>query len=129
MIEIRLRAAGANPSSRPWRWALSILVAVVGVVAPVATSRAQDASVRAKAVEVDGLHALKVVTIDGGESVAITSGASSITLRKDGTVIIKGSEIVIDNGKGPVSSKPTSVASPASMQGSPCFSNTKSEIF
>ena len=39
---------------------------------------------------------MKVVSIDGGEAIAITSGAASITLKKDGTIVLKGTEIVID---------------------------------
>jgi type VI secretion system secreted protein VgrG len=46
--------------------------------------------------DVASLRAMKVVSIDGGDAIAITSGASSITLRKDGTIVLKGTEIVID---------------------------------
>src|SRR5262245_27997448 len=88
MIEIRLRAAVSNPGSRPWRWGVSLAALASCVVAPVATSRAQDASA--------STLAMKVVSIDGGESISITSGASSITTKRDGTIVIKGTDIVLD---------------------------------
>ena len=99
MIEIRLRAAVSNPGSRPWRWGVSLAALVLAVIAPVATSRAQDATwgnASGGAAELETLRAMKVVTIDGGESIAITSGAASITLKKDGTIVLKGTDIVID---------------------------------
>jgi type VI secretion system secreted protein VgrG len=34
--------------------------------------------------------------IDAGDEVTLTAGVASITLRKDGTVVIKGKDIVID---------------------------------
>ncbi|MBX3224803.1 MAG: hypothetical protein KF795_30085 [Labilithrix sp.] len=103
MIEIRLRAAASNPSSRPWRWGVSLAALALCIVAPVATSRAQDAGPTTargleslKALEVVTIDGGRSVTIDGGESISIRSGASSITMKKDGTIVIKGTEIVID---------------------------------
>lgn len=98
MIEIRLRAAASNPASRPWRRGISLAALALGVVAPVATSRAQDASpaLRSATQELADVRALKAVTIDGGESISITSGAASITMKKDGTIVIKGTDVVID---------------------------------
>ena len=106
MIEIRLRAAASNPASRPWRRGISLAALALGVVAPVATSRAQDAApaLRSATQELADVRALKVVTIDGGkavaidggESISITSGAASITMKKDGTIVIKGTDVVID---------------------------------
>ncbi|MDF2692848.1 MAG: hypothetical protein K0S65_1231, partial [Labilithrix sp.] len=115
---------GSNPSSR-WRLGVPLVVMVLGWIAPVATSRAQDASSpRASVQDVESLRAMKVVTIDGGEAISITSGAASITLKKDGTVVIKGTEIVLDNGRPP-STKPGSLA-PVQP---PSTSSRASEIF
>jgi hypothetical protein len=122
MIEVRLRAAGSNPSSLRWRWGVSLVALTLAVVAPVATSRAQDAPRR----DLESLRAMKVVNIDGGEAIAITSGAASITLKRDGTVIIKGTEIVIDNGKS--SAKASSVVVPSTTT-SPSSLNARSEVF
>ncbi len=112
MIEIRLRAAASNPGSRPWRWGVSLAALAIAVVAPVATSRAQDASSSGATIaDQESLRAMKVVTIDGGEAIAITSGAASITLKKDGTIVLKGTDIVID-GAGSVRTKPTTLSAP-----------------
>ncbi|MCW5816709.1 MAG: hypothetical protein KIT84_37265 [Labilithrix sp.] len=87
------------------------------VTAPIATSRAQDVGPRrASAQELETLRALKVVAIDGGEAISITSGAASITLKKDGTVVIKGTEIVIDDGRQPARS-----AAPSNVRASEIF--------
>ena len=115
MIEIRLRAAASNPTSRPWRWGISLAAMVLAVVAPVATSRAQDASAssRMTLAEVESLRAMKVVAIDGGDSVSITSGAASITLKRDGTIVLKGTDIVLDNAKTSAkTAQPTSTFHP-----------------
>lgn len=106
MIEIRLRAAASNPASRKYSFALALLTTAIFTVAPVVTSRAQDATTphTMMTAEVDGLRATRTLTldsgrtlaIDAGEAVSITSGAASITLRKDGTIVLKGTEIVID---------------------------------
>lgn len=106
MIEIRLRAAASNPSSRKWSLALAVVVLVFATVAPVATSRAQDAS-RQSLSDLETLRALKGVTIEGGrtisidagDAISITSGAASITMRRDGTIVLKGTDIVIDGAK------------------------------
>ncbi|MBX3259067.1 MAG: hypothetical protein KF782_05065 [Labilithrix sp.] len=124
MIEIRLRAAASNPSSRPWRWGVSLAALALSVVAPVTTSRAQDASGATPAArELESLRALKVVTIDGGrtvsidggESISISSGAASITMKKDGTIVIKGTEIVID-GESKGTTAPPSPRAPQGMR-------------
>lgn len=104
MIEIRLRAAASNPSSRRWRVALSLTVLALATIAPVVTSRAQDASLRRGPDGIESLRAFKALTIEGGrtisidagDSISITSGNSSITLQKDGKIILKGTELVID---------------------------------
>lgn len=108
MIEIRLRAAASNPASRKYSFALSLVTTAILTVAPVMTSRAQDASPHTMmSAEVDGLRATRTLTldsgraiaIDAGDSVSITSGAASITLRKDGTIVLKGTEIILDGPK------------------------------
>ncbi|MBX3214034.1 MAG: hypothetical protein KF850_18510 [Labilithrix sp.] len=113
MIEIRLRAAASNPSARPWRWGVSLAALALCVVAPVATSRAQDAGRATR--DLESLRALERVTIDGGrtvhidggESITIASGAASITMKKDGTIVIKGTEIVIDGENKATASPPS----------------------
>jgi type VI secretion system secreted protein VgrG len=53
----------------------------------------------ARASDVGKDDTLKVngkVVIDAGESIALTAGDASITLKKDGTVVIKGKDITID---------------------------------
>jgi hypothetical protein len=118
MIEIRLRAAASNPGSRPWRWGMSLAALVLAVVAPVATSRAQDA--RPAIADVESLKALKVVSIEGGDAIAITSGAASITLKTDGTIVLRGTEIVIDGSSNVKAKAP---------QTSPSRAAQMSEIF
>lgn len=119
MIEIRLRAAVSNPGSRPWRWGVSLAALVLAVVAPVATSRAQDA--RPAVADVENLRAMKVVSIDGGDAIAITSGAASITLKKDGTIVLKGTEIVIDGTSNVRAKLPQVPQSPRASQMSEIF--------
>lgn len=108
MIELRLRAATSNPSSRPWQWGVSLTVLLLTVIAPVATSRAQDAaSTRAKTLDLEHLRsstgfaieATRDVVIDAGDSVTIKNGAASITMKKDGTIVLKGTEIIVNDGR------------------------------
>ncbi|SFU99411.1 type VI secretion system Vgr family protein [Pseudoduganella namucuonensis] len=54
--------------------------------------------------EDDALRVGKKLVIDAGDSVTITTGAASITMKKDGTIQIKGKDISI-NGSGGVSVK------------------------
>ena len=124
MIEIRFRAAASNPGSRPWRWGVSLGALVVALVAPVATSQAQDASSsRTTVPELESLRAIKAISIDGGESISITSGAASITLKRDGTIVLKGTDIVID-GAGKLTAKSAATPVPA-----PLRATMSSEIF
>lgn len=44
----------------------------------------------------DRLSVARKLLIDAGDEVTITTGSASITLRKDGTVIIKGKDIILD---------------------------------
>jgi type VI secretion system secreted protein VgrG len=44
----------------------------------------------------DRLNVARQLLIDAGDEVTIKCGAASITLKKDGTVTIKGKDIVID---------------------------------
>ena len=53
-------------------------------------------------------------TIDADENIAITTGASSIVMKKDGTILIKGTEVVIDGAKKTTANPPLSHASRAS---------------
>ena len=132
MIEIRLRAAASNPASRPWRRGISLAALALGVVAPVATSRAQDAgsALRPATQDVRALNMVtidggKTVAIDGGESISITSGAASITMKKDGTIVIKGTDVVIDRANE-VKTTPANGATPCTQ---PPRGSRMSEIF
>ena len=44
----------------------------------------------------DRLSVAKKLLIDAGDEVTISTGSASITLKKDGTVIIKGKDIILD---------------------------------
>jgi type VI secretion system secreted protein VgrG len=44
----------------------------------------------------DRLSVAKKLLIDAGDEVVLTAGSASITLKKDGTLMIKGKDIVID---------------------------------
>ena len=87
------------------RWAAGGAVVVLGVVAHVATSRAQDAS---------ALHTGRSVIVDTGDAVTITNGAASIKLEKDGTITLKGTNIVVEGGAKLGVSAPTSPSRNAS---------------
>ncbi len=53
----------------------------------------------------DDSHSVgKNLTIDAGDSVTITTGSASITMKKDGTIIIKGKDITIE-GSGQITAK------------------------
>ena len=125
-ITIRLRSAASNPTSRRRRWGISLAALAIAVVAPVATSRAQDASAsgsRAAVTDFESLKAMKgvsveggkMVAIDSGESISLTTGAASITLKKDGTIVLKGTDIVID-GANKLTTKPSNAPTPSSLR-------------
>jgi len=44
----------------------------------------------------DSLSVGKNLVIDAGDSISITTGSASITMKKDGTIVIKGKDITID---------------------------------
>jgi type VI secretion system secreted protein VgrG len=44
----------------------------------------------------DSLTVGKNLVIDAGDSISITTGSASITMKKDGTIVIKGKDITID---------------------------------
>jgi type VI secretion system secreted protein VgrG len=46
--------------------------------------------------EDDALKVGKNLVIDAGDSVSIKTGSASITMKKDGTIQIKGKDITID---------------------------------
>jgi hypothetical protein len=71
------------------RWAACGAVAVLGALAPVATSRAQD---------VGPIRSGRSVIVDSGDAVTITNGEASIKLEKDGTITLKGTNIVVEGG-------------------------------
>lgn len=90
-IEVRLRAAGSSSLSERRRWGAALLTMFLGVVVPVTASRAQDATHRGL---IPG-----IVAIEGGDSVSITAGAASITLNKNGTIVLKGTDVIFEDGK------------------------------
>ena len=44
------------------------------------------------------------MVIDAGDSITIKTGDASITMKKDGTIVIKGKDITID-GSGKINAK------------------------
>lgn len=52
----------------------------------------------------DALKVAKNLMIDAGDSVTIKTGSASITMKKDGTIIIKGKDITVD-GSGKINVK------------------------
>jgi type VI secretion system secreted protein VgrG len=62
---------------------------MLGLVATVATSRAQD---------VGKTRSGRSVIVDTGDAVTITNGAASIKLEKDGTITLKGTNLVVEGG-------------------------------
>ena len=52
----------------------------------------------------DSLKVTKTLLMDAGDSVTIKTGSASITMKKDGTITIKGKDILID-GSGKISVK------------------------
>lgn len=52
----------------------------------------------------DALKIAKNLTIDAGDSITITTGSASITMKKDGTITIKGKDITIE-GSGAIDVK------------------------
>jgi type VI secretion system secreted protein VgrG len=57
--------------------------------------------------EDDSLSVTKNLVISAGESVTITTGDASISMKKDGTIVIKGKDITID-GSGKINVKASS---------------------
>ncbi|MEJ8857884.1 type VI secretion system tip protein TssI/VgrG [Variovorax robiniae] len=55
----------------------------------------------------DSLKVAKNLVIDAGDSISITTGSASITMKKDGTITIKGKDIMIE-GSGKISAKASS---------------------
>jgi type VI secretion system secreted protein VgrG len=55
----------------------------------------------------DALKVGKNVVIDAGDSVTIKTGSASITMKKDGTIVIKGKDVSID-GTGKINVKASS---------------------
>ena len=55
----------------------------------------------------DALKVAKNLTIDAGDSVTIKTGSASITMKKDGTIVIKGKDITIE-GSGKINVKASS---------------------
>ncbi|HZF81094.1 MAG TPA: type VI secretion system tip protein TssI/VgrG [Rubrivivax sp.] len=55
----------------------------------------------------DSLKVGKNLVIDAGDSVTIKTGSASITMKKDGTITIKGKDIMID-GSGKINAKASS---------------------
>jgi type VI secretion system secreted protein VgrG len=49
----------------------------------------------------------KNLVIDAGDSVTIKTGSASITMKKDGTITIKGKDITV-NGSGKINVKASS---------------------
>lgn len=57
--------------------------------------------------EDDSLSVGKNLVIEAGESITITTGSASISMKKDGTITIKGKDITID-GSGKINAKASS---------------------
>ena len=55
----------------------------------------------------DALKVGKNLVIDAGDSVSIKTGAASITMKKDGTIVIKGKDITVE-GSGKINVKASS---------------------
>jgi type VI secretion system secreted protein VgrG len=83
----------------------------VGADRSVTVGGAQSTSVaKARSASVGEDDALKVgknLVIDAGDSVTIKTGSASITMKKDGTITIKGKDITID-GSGKINVKASS---------------------
>ena len=67
----------------------------------------------------DGLKVAKNLTIDAGDSVTIKTGSASITMKKDGTITIKGKDITVE-GSGKINVK---ASSDITMKGSKILQN------
>ena len=46
----------------------------------------------------DALQVAKNLVIDAGDTITLKTGSASITMKKDGTIVIKGKDITIDGG-------------------------------
>jgi type VI secretion system secreted protein VgrG len=55
----------------------------------------------------DALTVGKNLTISAGDSISITTGSASITMKKDGTIVIKGKDITVE-GSGKINVKASS---------------------
>jgi type VI secretion system secreted protein VgrG len=55
----------------------------------------------------DALKVAKHYVVDAGDSITIKTGSASITMKKDGTIVIKGKDISIE-GSGKISAKASS---------------------
>jgi type VI secretion system secreted protein VgrG len=55
----------------------------------------------------DQLQVTKKLLVDGGEEIMLKSGSASITLKKDGTIIIKGKDVTVQ-GSGKINVKASS---------------------
>ncbi|MDP9964275.1 type VI secretion system secreted protein VgrG [Variovorax paradoxus] len=55
----------------------------------------------------DALNVGKNLVIDAGDSISITTGSASITMKKDGTIVIKGKDITVE-GSGKINVKASS---------------------
>jgi len=49
----------------------------------------------------------KNLVIDAGDSISIKTGSASITMKKDGTIVIKGKDITVE-GSGKINVKASS---------------------
>ena len=61
----------------------------------------------------------KNLTINAGDSISITTGSASISMKKDGTIVIKGKDISIQ-GSGKINVK---ASSDITMKGSKILQN------
>ena len=55
----------------------------------------------------DGLTVAKNLSISAGDSISIVTGSASITMKKDGTIVIKGKDITVE-GSGKINVKASS---------------------
>ncbi len=70
-------------------------------------SRAVGSNRTASIGKDDSLKVGKNLVIDAGDSVTIKTGSASITMKKDGTIVIKGKDITLD-GSGKINVKASS---------------------
>lgn len=87
----------------------------VGKNADLTVGKSRTASVG----ENDSLSVAKKLTIDAGDQITIQTGSASITLKKDGTITIKGKDITLE-GSGKINVK---AASDVAIKGSKVTQN------